>query len=225
MKEVQKHRIDLQATDPDCHNQSKVEGVIREMCKKWFRVMIIKKVPHILRDYEIKWVAEIMQSTSGSEDSLHYCTSLEYFTGETPDISEYLDFAFYYWYWYNDNAGLVDTKLGKWLSVSHQVGSLMPYWVITANGTVVSRTTVSRVTNIEDQTDYNKARIAALDKSIQERLNDKGHVIVEGGKSKLKYCCEHPFDCDPLKSTSCSAESLHYCMSLEYFTGETPDIS
>ena len=54
MKEVQKHRIDLQATDPDRHNQSKVEGVIREMCKKWFIIMLRKKVPHRLWDYGLK---------------------------------------------------------------------------------------------------------------------------------------------------------------------------
>ena len=29
MKEVRKHRIDLHVTEPDRHNQSKVEGVIR----------------------------------------------------------------------------------------------------------------------------------------------------------------------------------------------------
>ena len=87
VKEVRKHRIDLQVTELDCHNQSKVEGVIIEMCKKCFRVMIRKKVPHRLWGYEFKLVAEIMQSTAGSVGSLHYCTSLKYLTGETPDIS------------------------------------------------------------------------------------------------------------------------------------------
>ena len=31
---------------------------------------------------------------------------MEQITGETPDISEYLDFGFYNWVWYKDNAGL-----------------------------------------------------------------------------------------------------------------------
>ena len=110
-----------------------------------------KKVPQILWDYRLKWVTEIMQRTAGSEGSLHYRTSLEEVTGETPDISEYLDFAFYDWCWYNNNSGLGDTNLGKWMGVSHQVGSLMSYWALTGNGKVVSRTTVSRVTNIEAQ--------------------------------------------------------------------------
>ena len=66
-----------------------------------------------------------MQRTAGSTGSKHYRTSLEEVTGETPDISYYLDFAFYDWCWYNDNAGQGETKLGKWMSVSHHIGRLM----------------------------------------------------------------------------------------------------
>ena len=118
-------------------------------------------------------------------------------TGETTDISEYLDFTFYECCWYNDNAGLGDTKLGKCLGISLRVGSLMYYWVLTANGTVVSRTTVSRVTNLEAQTDNKKARITTLDKAIQERLNEEDRVIVEGGKGEPKDWSEHSFDRGP----------------------------
>ena len=172
MKELQKHGIDLHATDLGCHNRSKVEGVIREMRKKWFRVILIKKVPHILWDYGLKWVAEIMQRTAGSAVSLHYRISLEEVTDETPDISEYIYFSFYDWCSYNNNSGLGETKLLKSMGVYHSVGSLMFYWLFTSNGMVVSRTTVSRVTNLEAQTDETKAKITALDKAIQERLND-----------------------------------------------------
>ena len=113
-----------------------------------------------------------MQRTSGSASYLHCHTSLEEVTDETPDISEYLDFAFYDWCWYNENSGLGDTKLGKWLGISHRVGSIMSYWVIKVNGMVVSRTNVSRVPNIEAQTDESKSSITVLDKAIQERFHD-----------------------------------------------------
>ena len=85
----------------------------------------------------------------------------------------------------------------KWIGISHRVGSLMPYWVLTVNVTVLSRTTVFRVTNIEAQTDENKSSITALDKAIQEFLNDKAHIIVEGGKGEPRDWSEHPFDKDP----------------------------
>ena len=135
-----------------------------------------------------------MHSTAGLVTSLHYLTALEEVIGKTPDISDYLDFAFYDWCWHNDNAGLGETKMVIWLGVSHQVISLMSYWVLTVNVTIVSRTTVSKVTNLEAQTDGNKAKITALDKAIQEQLNDEAHIIIEGGKGNPKDWSEHPFD-------------------------------
>ena len=109
---VRKHAIDLHVTKPHCHNQSKVEGVVREIWKHWFRVMLKKKVPKHLWDYGIKWVWEVMQRTASTSGDLSRRTTLEQLTGETPEISEYLDFTFYDWCWYNDNAGLGETKLG-----------------------------------------------------------------------------------------------------------------
>ena len=73
----------------------------------------------------------------------------------------------------------------------------MSYWVLTENGTVVSRNNVSRVTNMEAQNDENKARISAVEKAIQEHVNGEAHVIVEGGKGNPKDWSEHPFDHDP----------------------------
>ena len=65
-----------------------------------------------------------MQRTASSAGSLHDSTSLEEITGETPDISEHLDFKFYDWRWYN-NADLGENKMGRWLGVSHRVGSIV----------------------------------------------------------------------------------------------------
>ena len=39
--------------------------------------------------------------------------------------------------------------------------------------------------------------MTALDKAIQERLNDKAHLIVEGGKCEPKDRSEHTFDINP----------------------------
>ena len=66
------------------------------MRKKWFRVMFRKKFPHRLWDYGPKRVAYIMHITAGSAVSLHDHMSVEEVTGENPDISEYIYFAFHY---------------------------------------------------------------------------------------------------------------------------------
>ena len=70
----------------------------------------------------------------------------------------------------------------------------MSFWFLTENGMVVSRTTASRVTNLEAQTDKNKARITALDKAIQKCLIDKAHIIIEEVKGDPKDWSEQHFD-------------------------------
>ena len=54
---------------------------------------------------------------------------LEALTGETPDISQCLDFGFYDRVWFKEDAGLGESKIGRFLGVSHYIGSLMSYWV------------------------------------------------------------------------------------------------
>ena len=48
MEQVQKYNIDYHVMEPERYNQSQVEGVIREIRKKWFRVMTKKYVPRRL---------------------------------------------------------------------------------------------------------------------------------------------------------------------------------
>jgi hypothetical protein len=72
-------------------------------------------------------------------------------TGQTPDISKWMDFAFY------DLVGWIDrpTKpdftnstrwLARWLAISHRVGSDLSYWHITESGKIISKTSVEHVT-------------------------------------------------------------------------------
>ena len=169
---VRKHGTDIHLTEPDQHNQSKVKGVIRELCKRWFQVMLKERVPNRLWDYGIRWVCKLMQCIASNSGHLQGRTPLEQLTGKTPDISEYLDFSFYDWCWYNDNAGLGETKLGCWLRVSHHVGSLMSYWVLALKNHVISWMTVSRVTNLEKQQTDVKHRLVEFDSAITARFND-----------------------------------------------------
>ena len=122
---------------------------------------------------------------------------LEQLTGEMPDISECNNFLFYDLCWYNNNAGLGETKLGRLLGVSHLVVSLMSYWILNIKGNVISRTTVSWVTNLEMQEDLNKSRISEFDATIKDRLNDDTHLIVEGGKMQPFDWADYPMEDDP----------------------------
>ena len=75
--------------------------------------MTKRRVPKQLWDYGIVWgVCETMSLTADSSFALEGQTPIEKVTCETPYISEYLDFRFYDWVWYKDNAGVGDNISG-----------------------------------------------------------------------------------------------------------------
>ena len=88
---------------------------------------------------------------------------LENITGEKEDISDYLDFGFYDRVWFHENAGLGERGLGCWIGVSHCTGGAMSYWILKANGYVVSQTTVQRITNLESEISENQLMFSEFD--------------------------------------------------------------
>ena len=138
----------------------------------------------------------MMQRTSTEAGLANGRMPLEIITGDTPDISEFLDFGFYDWCWYSDAFGMAETELGRWLGVSHRVGSLMSYWLLTDKCKVISRTTVQRVTNLEMQEDVNKSRAQVFDQAIHERIDDSAHYIIDSGKNEPKDWTTHLLDTD-----------------------------
>ena len=198
MEQVRKHHIDYHVSEPERYNQSRVKGVIREIRKKWFRVMTKKYIPKRLWDYGLRWVVEIMQRMASNTGTLHGRTGLEKVTGETPEISEYIDFGFYDPCWYKENASMGEIQMGRWLGVSHKTGSLMSFWVLTPScHVIVSRTSVQRITNLELQEETNKRRMTAFDDAVKEYLRDFNHVLNNGGKSEPYDWSTHPFEDDP----------------------------
>ena len=179
MKQIRKNDIDFHVIKPDCHNQNPCEGAIREVRRKWFRTMIRNRVPRRLWEYGMQWVCETMQWTSTQSGGLYGCTPIESVTGKTVDISEYLDLGFYDQVWYHENAGLGERLHGRWLGVSHQIGILMSYYILTQTVSVISRTTVQRVTNLEIQIDNHKALFAEYDSEIR-RCFKEDDFQVEG---------------------------------------------
>ena len=122
---------------------------------------------------------------------------MEQITGETPDISEYLDFGFYDWIWYKDNAGLGENKIGRWLGVAHRVGNLMSYWILTITGRVISWTMVQQITNLELSIDEVKTNCKEFDQRVAELLKDANHAIPQDEDLQLQDWNEFPVEDDP----------------------------
>jgi hypothetical protein len=137
MKTCHEDEISVTITEPNRPSQNPSKGVIRELRLRWFRTMIRSRVPRKLCDYGVRWTCQAMQRTSTEAGGLRGNCPLQEVTGETVDISEYLDFGFYDHVWYKVNAGLGETSIGRWLGVSQRVGGLMSYLILTQKATVI----------------------------------------------------------------------------------------
>lgn len=151
MQQVQKYSIDYHVSELYWPEQNATEGVIRELHKKWFCIMVKKKVPKRLWDYVIRWVAEILQYSANSCYSRAGRSPIEKLSGETPDISEYLNFGFYDFVRYKDKPGVIEDLFGCWLGILHRAGNVMSFWIPTNTCHVVSQLTVQYITNLENQ--------------------------------------------------------------------------
>ena len=138
-----------------------------------------RKVPRRLWDFGLKHSSKIMQHIP--RDQLKGRTPLESVTGKMPDISEYCDFDFYDLVWYfpdvHPSISQENRALGRWLGVSHRIGSDMCYWILTKNGNVVADTTVQHVIRDEQLDPDIKQDIDAFNLAVNERLSDHNFMI------------------------------------------------
>lgn len=107
----------------------KAESEIREIKTKWKTRMRDTQVPSRLWDYGLVYISEIQSLLARGNDRR---PGIERLTGDTIDISEWLDFEFYdlVWYWDQKKMDMTDeqARIGRWLGIAHRVGSDMTYW-------------------------------------------------------------------------------------------------
>jgi hypothetical protein len=151
-------------------NQSPAEGVVREIRRRWYRVMFRRNVPKIFWDYGLRWVCETISRTHTRSQTIDGGIPLEKVTGENVGTSNYLDFGFYDHVVYRDNAGLNEPKIGRWLGVAKNVGTMMTIYVLIQTGQVVLRSSVERVKEIDKQTDEMKSNLKVVQDEIKHRL-------------------------------------------------------
>ena len=106
------------------------------------RIMLEQGVHPRLWSYCLVYETDIYNRIWKSKNNQ---TGWEAVTGNTPDISEYLDFDFYGWVWYWD-LGDKKAKLGRWLGVNRHVGQALSLHILKGDGRIITSTTVQNVT-------------------------------------------------------------------------------
>ena len=82
------------------------------------------KISEVFWNHGMEYTSQIREHMSRTLNDNR--TSLETTTGDTPDISENLEFDFYSWVKYYDvRGGDSQNDLARWLGVAHNMGQAM----------------------------------------------------------------------------------------------------
>ena len=185
-KDVQDIYVGIKQTNTKPYSlwQNRAEAGIRELKKHVARQMQ-RTYPKQLWDYCSCHTVEIRSRMAQSLPKAKGRTPLETLTGNTPDISEYTDFAWYDWCWYLDTDADFSEgprKMARWLGVAHCIGQALCYYIITARGQVLARTTVQPFTNEEMRSPDNKLKMKEFDMKLNTSIRNDEFVIHDGAE-------------------------------------------
>jgi hypothetical protein len=171
---LKKFWIKPSQSEPYLPWQVRAELCIREI-KKAVRMSLDRtQAPRRLWDYCTRYQSEIRNLTAHPIFKLEGRTPYEIVCGRTPDISEYLDYAWYETVWYYDqeaNFPEPRRKMAKWLGVAHRVGQALCYYVLPSSGRPIVRSTVQPLTHEEKESQEILQQIKELDQSITSSVS------------------------------------------------------
>ena len=181
---LRKNKIVSVVTPPHRPNYNPAETVIRELRKRWYRAIFRTNCPRALWNYGLPHFAKLMQLTASNAANLNGKTPLGAITGETPDISQYLDFGWYDWVWFKENAGLDVPRLGRFLGIADSASNLMTFHILPESGIPITAGTVQRVTHLEQQTEAVQQQMNIFNQKIASKFKE-GRVSTDGDKPAL----------------------------------------
>ena len=133
-------------------NQNKAESAIRELKRAYRRHMRATGCPMAYWDYCMEHVANI-RSHIAVPNNYHLgdTTPQCLLTGDTPDISHLVEFAFYdfVWFWDPGQTTIEKRRLGKYMGSTRDVGEVMCANVLTDKGMVIGKTLLWPITDEE----------------------------------------------------------------------------
>jgi hypothetical protein len=138
-------------TEPHSPWQNHTEGVIKEVKRHTQHFMSRTHTPKKLWDYCLTYVCELRNRLALPLYQLHGRTPHEVLTGNTPDISEYLEFEWYQPIWVYDTTAFPEQRrtIGRWIGVAHRIGQAMCYWILPPSGIPIVRSTVQPISKDE----------------------------------------------------------------------------
>ena len=162
----------VKSTEPHTPKSNHAENTVRELKQNSARKLLAKKAPKRFWDDCMELEAMIMSHTAYNLWELQGQVPETIMTGQTADISQYADIAFYDWVMFRDTAVEYPESpliLGRYLGPSFDVGPAMCAKFLKENGEVVHRTTYRHLTNDEVNDPIHIANRQHFDKCIAAR--------------------------------------------------------
>ena len=127
--------------------------------------------------YVAIYVSEVRSCRAHQSYKLHGRTPYEFVAGDTPDITEWLEYDFYQPVWFYSPAAFPVEKqlLGRWLGVAHRVGQALCYWILPVSGVPIARSTVQPISKDDLAMKEVIGELALYDTSIAVFFAKKNH--------------------------------------------------
>ena len=180
METINRATIDYHISRPYRPEENPAEGGIRELKRRFYRLVVKHGIPERLWDFVLDYVVDTMNITANYSRYSDGRVPLEVITGITPDITEYMDFTIYGWVYYRTDGALGTNEIGRWLGVSHRTGPMMTYWILPKSGRPISTDTVQNITESEKQTDVVKEQMAQWTTDVSKILDAKSGDVSWG---------------------------------------------
>lgn len=109
--------------------QNRTEVGIIELKKHNRRLMVRSQTPKPLWDFCALYTTDLRNRLVRPLQQLHGRTPYEVLTGNTPDVSEFIEYEWYQPVWYCKLSAFPEQRkyLARWIGIAHQVGQVMCY--------------------------------------------------------------------------------------------------
>jgi hypothetical protein len=164
-------------TEPHTPWHKKAELEIGEEKARYCRIVHRAQSPQALWDHGFEHTDEIRQNLE--RKSLGWHTPLEVLTGDTPDISDLLDFGYYDWVWYWDPTS--PSQPGRCLGRDHAHGPTMCYKILKPNGHWIAHSSCTTLSYYDKHDAAVKDRMTAFTTKIDDIIGkfDASFILEE----------------------------------------------
>ena len=170
-KTIQEYRIKQTTTEPYSPWQNRAELDVREVKRGVRRFVKRSGSPKRLWCFLGEHVVALRGYTAYDSTGLKGRCAAEFANGFTPDISLWIQHAWYDNVWYRDSDG--ESKIGKWLGVANGIGGGDCFWLLPKSAHPIARSTVWNITIDELAGAAVKEAIRELDSNIESKIGNR----------------------------------------------------